>query len=392
VLRPERVGFISYPYEWCFGQLKDAALATMHIQKRAMDFGMTLRDATAYNIQFHRGRPLLIDTLSFGRLEEGKPWLPYRQFCQHFLAPLALMSYADVRLGQLARVHIDGIPLDLAAALLPRKARRRPSLQMHVAMHARSQKKYAETAPGQPEAKERKERAFSARALQGLLESLEGATGKLQWEPDPSVWSGYYAEGDSYTPDALEQKRAIVGSFLDEARPSTVWDLGANTGLFSRLATQRGILTVSFDFDIESVEANYRTAVRDGESNVLPLVMDLTNPSPALGWENRERSSLAERGPAGLAMALALIHHLAIGNNVPLARMAEMFRDLSDRLIVEFVPKDDAKVQTLLATREDIFPDYTEAGFEKAFAERFETERREPIPGSKRVLYLMRGR
>ena len=119
VIRPERVPFISYPYEWCPGQLRAGAIATLEAQKVALEHGMTLRDASAYNIQFVGGRPVLIDTLSFEPAVEGRPWVAYRQFCQHFLAPLALTSQVDVRLNQLSRVHIDGIPLDLAAALLP---------------------------------------------------------------------------------------------------------------------------------------------------------------------------------------------------------------------------------------------------------------------------------
>ena len=142
VIRPEPVPFISYPYEWSFSQLKDAALTTLRIQKIALRHGMILKDASAYNIQFHRGRPVLIDTLSFTRYEEGQPWVAYRQFCQHFLAPLALMAYRDVRLSALLRTEIDGVPLDLAAGLLPWRTRLKPGLLMHLHVHAASQKKY----------------------------------------------------------------------------------------------------------------------------------------------------------------------------------------------------------------------------------------------------------
>jgi ribosomal protein L11 methylase PrmA len=171
-----------------------------------------------------------------------------------------------------------------------------------------------------------------------------------------------------------------------------VWDLGANNGMFSRIAAATGAFTVSFDLDPVAVDENYRTVVAHGETNVLPLVMDLTNPSPAIGWENAERRSLLDRGPADMALALALIHHLAIGNNVPLDRLARFFGRVAPWLVVEFVPKSDPKVQILLATREDIFPNYTEAGFEEAFGPSFITERRELIDGSDRVLYLMRAR
>jgi hypothetical protein len=390
VLRPERIGFVSYPYEWCFGELKAAALATLRIQSLALDHGMSLRDASAYNVQFRAGGPVLIDTLSFERLREGKPWVAYRQFCQHFLAPLALMAYGDIRLGQLSRVHIDGVPLDLAAALLPRQARRRPTLLMHVVAHARSQAKHAGTPTRSSEAAGR--RTFGLRAFRGLIDSLTSAVGKLSWDPGSSAWSGYYADAESYTEEATRRKQELIGSFLDEAQPPTVWDLGGNTGLFGRLASDRGIPTVCFDADPACVEANYREVVAKSEANMLPIVMDLTNPSPRIGFENGERLSLADRGPAGMVLALALVHHLAIGNNVPLVRLASWLRQLCTRLAIEFVPKTDPKVQELLAVREDVFPDYTEEGFEKAFQSCFDIAQHERIAGSERTLYLMRGR
>ncbi len=387
VLRPERVEFVSYPYEWCFGELKDAALATLRIQKTALDFGMSLRDASAYNIQFLNGRPVLIDTLSFERLQEGRPWVAYRQFCQHFLAPLALMAYRDVRLGQLLRTNVDGVPLDLAAALLPGRARLRLSLFLHVFSHARSQRRHAGDA-GPPSGG----KGFRLQAFRGLIDSLETAVRGLKWNPRRSAWTSYYSEGHAYTQEAFDHKKELVGKFIEEAGPGSVWDLGGNVGVFARMASARGIPTGCFDVDPSCVEANYRQVVADRESTLLPLVLDLSNPSPAMGWANRERESLVERGPADLAMALALLHHLAIGNNVPLSMLAEFFAEVGRWLIVEFVPKEDPQVRAMLATRDDVFLGYTVQGFEEAFTERFTIERREEISESPRILYLMRGR
>jgi len=386
VIKPERIPFISHPYEWCFGALKDAALATLRIQKRALEHGMSLRDSSAYNIQFRDGKPVLIDTLSFEVRREGQPWVAYRQFCQHFLAPLALMSHVDVRLGAMSRLYIDGIPLDLASAMLPKKTKRRPALGLHIHAHARSQRKHQGEAIDTSAPK----RPFSERAMQGLLESLSGAVRRQTWEPRGSTWVGYYDEAGSYSDASLEHKRLLVDRFLAELSPSVVWDLGANTGMFSRVAAARGALTISWEYDPACVEANYQQMRSADEKNLLPLVLDLTNPSPAIGWDNTERESFAERGPADVAMALALVHHLAIGNNVPLPRVAESFRRLCRSLIVEFVPKSDPKTQLLLASREDIFPTYTREGFEKAFSEVFSIEQAEEVKGSDRVLYLMR--
>jgi len=382
VLQPELIPFISYPYEWCFSQLKDAARATLAIQMRALEFGMSLKDASAYNIQFRDDKPVLIDTLSFESYREGEPWIAYRQFCQHFLAPLALMSHTDVRLSQLLRVYVDGIPLDLASRLLPGRTRLSLALGAHIHLHAKSQERYADKAvkPGG--------RRMSKLAFQGIISSLESAVKSLNWNPAGTEWADYYDE-TNYSAAAFKEKDRLVDDFLARVQPRLVWDLGANTGRFSRIASRRGILTIAFDIDPAAVERNYLDCRQNGEKHLLPLVLDLTNPSPGIGWQNRERMSFAERGPADVVLALALVHHLAIGNNLPLANVAEFLAQAGRHLIVEFMPKTDSQVQRLLATREDIFPNYTLEAFEAAFTERFEIREQARIADSLRTLYLM---
>jgi hypothetical protein len=385
VIKPESIPFISYPYEWCFSQLKDAALATLAIQETALDRGMCLKDASAYNIQFRSGKPVLIDTLSFERYRPGRSWVAYRQFCQHFLAPLALMAYSDVRLGQLLRIHIDGIPLDLASRLLPRRSRWSPSLYIHLHLHARLQRRFAQRTV------DTKRRQVGLAALRGLVSMLKSLVGRLRWKPRGTEWSDYYQQ-TNYSPDAAREKRRLVERFVDAVAPKTVWDLGANVGLYSRIASDRGIRTIAFDADPAAVERNYLQCREAGETKLLPLVLDLTNPSPAIGWANQERMSLRARGPADLILALALVHHLAIGNNVPFASIARFFAGIGDALVIEFVPKDDSQVQRMLASREDVFSDYAQESFERAFGEHFLIESSAPIVGSQRSLYLMRRR
>ena len=385
VIRPELIPFVSYPYEWCFSQLKDAALTTLEIQKTCLDFGMSLKDCSAYNIQFRKGRPVLIDTLSFEKYREGQPWVAYRQFCQHFLAPLALMSHKDIRLNQLLRVYIDGIPLDLAGSLLPVHTRLMFSLLSHIHLHARSQKRFADKSV------DTKRYKLSHRSFLGIINSLESAIRKQKWQPRSMGWANYYQD-TNYSLDALAHKRQTVAEFIDKIAPSSVWDLGANVGMFSRIASDKGISTISFDVDSATVESNYRECVRREEANILPLVLDLTNPSPGSGWANEERLSLTERGPVDCVLALALIHHLAISNNVPFHRIAEFFGNIGQSLVVEFIPKSDSQVQRLLRTREDVFPDYTRQCFESEFQKYFKIERIEGITDSQRTLYLMRRR
>jgi hypothetical protein len=384
IIKPEPVEFITYPYEWSFSQYKDAALLTLAIQRRALKFGMTLKDCSAYNVQFWRGRPILIDTLSFMPYQEGEPWTAYRQFCQHFYAPLALMAYTDIRLSQLMRIYIDGVPLDLASQLLPRRTRLNFPLSIHIHLHARSQKHFADKAIDPVMMKRR----ISRQQLMGLLDSLEIGVRKLYWKDATTDWSDYMA-AHNYTLAAMQHKQQIVERFVEQIQPATVWDLGANVGFFSRIASQRGIFTVAFDLDPGAVEQNYLKMSAEKENHLLPLLTDLTNPSPSIGWQLQERKSLLERGPADAVFALALIHHLAIANNIPLKHLSIFFGGLCHWLIVEFIPKEDPQVQRLLATRKDIFPNYTQAGFEETFGEDFTIIAHEQIQDSCRLLYLM---
>ncbi len=389
VIAPRRMPFISYPYEWCFSELKDAALLTLRIQKKALEFGMSLKDSSAYNVQFDGARPVLIDTLSFEKYREGEPWVAYRQFCQHFLAPLVLASRRDVRLSQLLRVYIDGVPLDLASKLLPRRTRLSPSLYAHIHLHARYQSRFA--GGGAEAAEKARRRKISRLAFAGLVDNLESTVRKLTWQPAGTEWADYYEE-TNYTAAAFADKERLVGEFLEEASPETVWDLGANTGRFSRIAAEKGAYVVSFDVDPAAVERNYLDRGREHAGKVLPLLCDLTSPSPALGWALSERDSLLSRGPADAVMALALVHHLAISNNVPLARLTDFFAGVAKTLIVEFVPKEDSQVQRLLATREDIFGEYSRESFEAALARRFDIIRSAGMSESERTLYLAQAR
>ena len=388
VIRPERVAFISYPYEWSFSELKDAALATLSIQRRALKAGMSLKDASAYNIQFVRGKPTLIDTLSFEIYKEGKPWDAYRQFCQHFLAPLALMSLVDIRLGQLLRVYIDGVPLDLASKLLPFSTRFNFGLLTHVHVHASAQTKYADVANV---SESTSQRGMSKNGFIGLIDSLEATVKKLTWKPAGTEWGNYY-EITNYSDTGFAHKKEIISGWLTKLAPKSIWDLGANNGEFSRLASSAGISALAWDIDPSAVEQNYLRLKSDKEQNLLPLRLDLTNPSPALGWDNAERDSLAQRGPADAVFALALIHHLAISNNVPLTRLADFFAGLSRWLIIEWVPKSDSQVQKLLRTRKDIFETYTREGFESAFGTRFHIREAVDVRESERRMYLLEKR
>jgi SAM-dependent methyltransferase len=383
VLRPEPVDFISYPYEWTFGQLKDAALLTLDLQEDAEQAGFTLRDASAYNVQLHRGYPILIDSLSVERLNPTVPWAAYRQFCQHFIAPLALMARRDVRCGLMLRDHLDGIPLDLASALLPFRTRLSVGLASHVHLHARAQRRFRDS--GSPS---RGTGGMGPTRRAALLDSLRRTVDGLRWNPGGTEWADYDRQSP-YSDESTRAKESTVEAMLQEAGGSVAWDLGANIGRFSAIAARLGRRVVAWDADPAASERHYRRLKEAGDGSVLPLVQDLVNPSPGLGWAGVERAGFVERSDADVVMALALVHHLAIANNVPLEAIATLFARLAPNAIVEFVPKDDPMVRRLLASRRDVFPDYSQEGFELAFRRRFRIIGRVAIMGSTRVLYCL---
>lgn len=379
VIKPEPIPFVSYPWEWCFGQLKDAALLTLRVQHEAIAREMTLRDASAFNVQFRDSRPILIDTLSFGRYVEGTPWIAYRQFCQHFLVPLLLMSRVDPRLGLLSRDHLDGVPLDLGAALLPRSTRWRPSIALHVHLHAASIRRHARDSQSAAPA-----RAVSRNGLLGLLDNLDSLIRALDCRLEGGAWWDYEETHGYAAAERAEKERLVVELAGDQ--PGTVWDLGANTGRFAELLAPAAEQVVAMDLDHGAVERHWRRR-RDHPAAILPLVMDLTNPSPDLGWALAERDGLAARGPADTVLALALVHHLAIGNNVPLPHIASWMARLGRSAVVEWVPKADPQAGRLLRSREDIFASYTEDEFAAAFRGYFAESGRIPIGETGRVLY-----
>lgn len=385
IIKPELISFISYPYEWSFSQLKDAALTTLKIQKKSLEHGMSLKDCSAYNIQFKECRPIFIDSLSFEKYREGQPWVAYRQFCQHFLAPLALASYKDIRLNQLMQIFIDGIPLDLASLLLPPRTYFNFSLLSHIHLHAQSQKHFANKKINKKRGK------LNLLSLLALIDNLESTVKKLKFKPKDTEWSDYYQD-TNYSKNALNHKKRLVTEFLDKIKPETVWDLGANNGLFSRISSNRGIQTISFDSDPVCVEKNYLECRKKREKNILPLLINLTNPSPNIGWNNQERESLINRGPADAVLVLALIHHLSFSNNLPFNKISNFFTKICRYLIIEFIPKTDSQAKRLLLNREDIFFNYNQDFFVSEFSKYFKILMSVNIKGTKRVLYLMQKR
>ncbi|MCK4604899.1 MAG: SAM-dependent methyltransferase, partial [Deltaproteobacteria bacterium] len=306
-----RLPMVSYPWEWPFSMLKEAALLHLDAMEILVAKGFWLRDASAFNVQYDGNRMRLIDTLSIGRRVPDSPWVAYKQFCSHFLAPLAMAAYCDIRTLSLWRNYIDGYPLDLATKMLRFWRLYRPGLFMHLTLHARFQD-VSDRKEDIGKAKLDKKLKVSDRGLIGLIRSLHRTIEGIKWKRFSKIWEKY-GEIRTYEAEDVAQKSEYVDRVVQRLQPNMVWDLGANTGEFSLIAASHGSFVVSIDGDPACTEHVYQRLSREsGLKGILPLTMDLANPSPSLGWDNRERLSLRDRGPADLVLALALVHHLVL--------------------------------------------------------------------------------
>ena len=391
VIKPEIVPYISYPFEWCFEQYKAASLLMLDICLEALNFSMILKDASAYNIQFWGTRPVLIDTLSFGKYIEGRPWVAYGQFCKHFLGPILLMSKVNTQLSQLMRVYIDGIPIELTADLLPGRYKFAPSIYAHIFLHAKMLRKTKTIYRQNTISEKQKTDSVGKKALTAILQNLKSIISKCEVKKSITEWGEYYEGMMNYSDVAFNHKASIVKNFLAECSAKSICDMGGNKGEFSKVASELGNpYVVCYDLDHTAVNSHFFRLKNNGIKNILPLVLDLTNPSPAMGWANEERKTVHERGNWDCTMVLGLIHHLAISNNLPLRKIAGYFSKLSPWLIVEFVPKEDEQVQKLLFLKEDIFLEYNIEEFERQFSFFYYIEKKIEVEDSVRTIYFMR--
>lgn len=377
--------FVSYPYEWCFGALKDAALLHLVIHERCLDRGFSMSDASAYNVQFIGSTPLFIDTLSFRPYVEGELWTGHRQFCEQFLNPLLLRAECKVPFNAWYRGNLEGIPVSELARILPFRAKFKWNVLKHVVLQA----KFQQSASGSksPSASRLRKIKLPLPTFLGMLTGLRRwierlapvGLAKTQWQD--------YAEANSYAAEEVDQKSRFVAEFVAALQPAMVWDLGCNTGHFARVCLEHGARTcVGFDFDIGAVEIAYQRA-KAQKLNFFPVLLDATNPSPNQGWAQSERKGLIERGPADALVALALVHHLAIAKNIPLDSLVDWFVGLAPSGVIEFVEKSDPMVQTMLSLRKDIFPYYTKDVFEHLLSQRARIHRQATISVAGRTVY-----
>jgi len=382
LLQPRQIPIVTYPYEWPFSLLKKAALLTVDIQREAVEAGFTLRDGTAFNVLFEGVHPIFIDFGSFDVLTPGLPWAGYKQFCEHFLAPLALAASFRNAPNTYNSVAMDGYPLGIASSMMPNRSWMNWGVLWHIHLHSRAIRKGASNSAGNPKAKH-----MSSRSLIGLIASLRNTINGLKYHVDKGDWATYYAD-NSYSSRAMAHKEEMVDIWLG-SRPKSelILDLGGNAGRFSAIASKYSKNVILVDNDHDSVELAAREFDKRGITNIHSVLHDLTDPFMGRGWAGSERSGFYDRIKPQTSLALALIHHLVIGAGIPMELVAAYFRDITPELIIEFIPPGDPMIDLLSTNKKGQHHEYTKAKFEQAFSGQFSLKHEREISESGRVLY-----
>jgi hypothetical protein len=384
VVRHERIPFISYPYEWSFEMLKDAAALTLDLATRLLDHDYILKDATPYNVQFAGARPVFIDVGSFEPYEEGPPWDGYNQFCRLFLNPLLYERYVGQNFQHLLRSSLDGVDPGELRAMLPLRSKWTKTVFTNVVLQDSLSRRFEASAKASSEVSGH---VIKRGAIRRMIRGLRSSAAKQRSQVRRSSWSDYESD-NTYDQRSEDAKREFVESVLKRTQPGVVWDLGSNTGAYSLIAARHAGYVVAFDRDPQVVDAFYTRLRADpgGPTNVLPLVMDLVNPSPGQGWGHTERKSLADRGNADFFLALALMHHMVIAGEVPIDSILEWLASVAPEGVIEFVPREDPMARRLLLRRSRSHGEYSADGFAEALGRYFTVGDRAELPNG-RILY-----
>ena len=388
LLRHERIPFVTYPYEWTFGMLKDAALLSLDLMLGAVDDGLILKDGTPYNVQWRGSTPVFIDVGSFTRLREGEPWPGYRQFCMQFLYPLFLQAHRGLPFNPWLRGSLEGIEPRACRRLLSLRDFFRRGVISHVVLHERLERRYGSR--GGETGTELAAAGFGTELIRANITRLRRLVSRLEPRESASPWTDYMLD-NTYGPAEAGRKEEFVSAAAASLQPQLVWDLGCNDGHYSRVVAEHAAYTVALDADERTVDRLYRSLAAREEESILPLVVDVADPSPALGWRNAERRTLSERGGPDLILCLALVHHLAITRNIPLESFLDWLRSMGAAVLIEFPDEADPMVGVLRAAKRDGHPEYTRATFERLLSEKFSVERTAEI-GETRSLVFARPR
>jgi hypothetical protein len=384
LLQHERIPFISYPYEWSFGMLRAAALLHLQILSASLPDGVILKDASPYNVQFRGSAPVFIDIGSFELHQPQSPWVGYRQFCELMLIPLFLQAYRGVDFQPVLRGLLEGLPADRAWQWFSLRDGFRPGVATHVWLHGWMQRAIANRPRGTRQSLQAS--GFSVELIQRNLRQLTRLVERLTWKPPQTSWTDYDTARPHVRADR-DAKSVFVRDVCGREHRNLVWDLGCNHGTYSRIAAEFATTVVAMDQDHGCIERLFLELQRSGPGNILPLRMELANPSPAHGWRGRERLRLEERGRPELVLCLGLIHHLVIGNNLPLADVVDWLAELGGELVLEFPTKADPLVQVLLSNKHDQYADYSLDELMACLDRRFHVRRSEALPSGERTLF-----
>jgi hypothetical protein len=359
VLEHDRIPFISYPYEWSFHMLRDATLLQLQLLDAALSENIIMKDASVYNVQWKGCRPLFIDIPSFVPWKEGQSWTGYRQFCQFFLFPLMLQAYGDMPFQPWLRGSIDGISVEQCVRPLSRYFYK-PGVLTDVILHAFFQKQYAGTSRRIND--DFRHAGFGKDIILSNVRRLTKIVKNLTWEPAASAWESY-TDDCQYSEGGYASKIAFVQRFASRKRRQLAWDLGCNKGDFSRAIAPYAETVISVDADAKVIDGLYQDLRSNGPTNILPLVMNVADPSGGLGWLGRERKAFSDRQNPDLILCLALIHHLAITANIPTDEFIRWLAGFRSDLIIEFVQPSDPMAQKLLLNKEGDHQDYRKEVF-----------------------------
>jgi hypothetical protein len=385
VLWHESIPFVSYPYEWSFSALKDAALLQLRLFLDALDEEIALKDASSFNIQWRGTLPVFIDIPSFEPWTAGEPWIGYRQFCQLFLYPLLLQAYKNVSFQPWLRGRIDGIEPEEMNNLMSWRDRLRGGVLSHVFLHSRFEKAFNNRKSGVKA--QLSDSGFSKALIKANVHRLERLVDGLNWGQTKSEWSNY-GKGAHYSAEDKQAKECFVRKVVSSRQWPLAWDLGCNQGLYTRILAEYADTVVAMDADHLTIDRLYRKLKEEANRRILPLVINLADPPPALGWRGRERKSLIERGRPSLTLCLALIHHIVIQANIPLADFIEWLRTLGGALVIEFVTREDQMVQRLLQNKVDDYADYDQGYFEYVLQQNFRIVQKQDLHSGTRILYF----
>lgn len=389
IIKAEKIPFVTYPYEWSFNMYKEAALLTLKLQKYSLENGFSLKDASAFNVTFHKGKAIFIDTLSFDFYIEDTPWRAYKQFITHFFGPLVLAHFHGADQLKLLSSFIDGISVKMISSMLPTRTKLNPLLYSNIHLLAKLEDKHNEDYKN-----ESKVAKLSKKGQLNIIESLYNYIKKLELK-EKSEWGNYY-DKTNYSDNAFDEKSTIINNWVKDIGPKTLIDVGGNDGTFVRKLDAAIDTALVGDIDNNAVDFNYKTMKQNQERFMLPFLLDVLNPAPSIGLNNEERDAFINRVKAlapDVTLALAVIHHISLSGNVPFARSAEFFAKFSKYLIIEFPKRNDSWVQRLLNNKAEFknhFEHYNLSNFENTYAEFFEVLETKAISNSERVMFFLK--